>query len=61
MFAEVLLILPLYLMLFFIWYQFQHLIKIMGDAENILNGNELLVMLLKHLRKALRSIKNQNV
>ena len=41
MFTEVLLILPLYLILFFIWYQFQHLIKIMGDAENILNDNEL--------------------
>ena len=41
MFTEVLLILPLYLILFFIWYQFQHLIKIMGDAENISNDNEL--------------------
>ena len=37
MIAELLLVLPLYLALFFIWYQFRHLIKIMADVENILN------------------------
>ena len=38
--TKVLLILPLYLILFFIWYQFRHLIKIMADVEDILNDNE---------------------
>ena len=37
MITEVTLILPLYLVLFFIWYRFRHLIKIMADVENILN------------------------
>ena len=37
MITELLLVLPLYLMLFFIWYRFRHLIKIMADAEDILN------------------------
>ena len=40
MITEVLLVLPLYLILFFIWYRFPHLIKIMGDAENILNDDD---------------------
>ena len=40
MIKEVLLLLPLYLILFFIWYRPLHLIKIMADAENILNDNE---------------------
>ena len=35
--AELLLVLPLHLTLFFIWWRFQHLIKIMADVENILN------------------------
>ena len=35
-----LLVLPLYLILFFIWYRFRHLIKIMADAGDILNDNE---------------------
>ena len=37
MITEVLLTLPLYLILFFIWWQFRHLIKIMADAGDILN------------------------
>ena len=37
MFTEVVLILPLYLTLFFIWWQFRHVMKIMSDVENILN------------------------
>ena len=41
MITEVLLILPLYLILFFIWWQFRHVIKAMADVENILNDNEL--------------------
>ena len=39
MITELLLVLPLYLMLFFIWYRFRHLIKIMADAEDILNDD----------------------
>ena len=39
--TEVLLILPLYLILFFIWWRFRHLIKIMADVGDILNDNEL--------------------
>ena len=38
--TEVLLILLLYLILFFIWWQFRHLIKIMADVGDILNDNE---------------------
>ena len=38
MITEVLLIIPLYLVLFFIWWQFQHVIKAMADVENVLNG-----------------------
>ena len=37
MITEVLLILPLYLILFFIWWRFRHLIKIMADVGDILN------------------------
>ena len=40
MIAEVLLILPLYLILFFIWWRLQHLIKIMADVGDILNDND---------------------
>ena len=40
MITEVLLILPLYLILFLIWWRFRHLIKIMADVENILNDDE---------------------
>ena len=38
MLIEVALILPLYPTLFFIWWQFRHIIKIMSDVENILNA-----------------------
>ena len=37
MITELLLVLPLYLVLFFIWYQFRHLIKIMDSVEDVLN------------------------
>ena len=37
---EVLLILPLYLILFLIWWRFRHLIKAMADVENILNDDD---------------------
>ena len=35
-----LLILPLYLILFFIWWRFRLLIKIIADAEDILNDDD---------------------
>ena len=40
MIAEVLLILPLYLIWFLIWWRFRHLIKTMADVENISNDDE---------------------
>ena len=40
MIAEVLLALPLYLILFFIWWGFRHLIKIMADVGDILNDDD---------------------
>ena len=40
MFIEVLLLLPLYLILFFIWWRFRHLIKIMANVGDIQNDNE---------------------
>ena len=42
MITEVLLLLPLYLILFLIWWRFRHLIKIMADVENILNDDDFL-------------------
>ena len=35
-----LLILPLYLAWFFIWWRFRHVIKTMADVENIVNNDE---------------------
>ena len=42
MITEALLILPLYLILFLIWYQFRQLIKTMDGVENILNDDKFL-------------------
>ena len=39
MITEVLLILPLYLILLFIWWRFRHLIKIMVGVGDILNDD----------------------
>ena len=39
MITEVLLILLLYLILFFIWWQFRYVIKIMADVGDILNDD----------------------
>ena len=41
MITEVLLVLPLYLILFFIWWRFRLLIKIMADVGVILNVDEV--------------------
>ena len=40
MITEVLLILPLYMIWFFIGWRFQFLIKIMADVENTLNDDD---------------------
>ena len=37
-----LLVLPLYLILFFIWWRFQRLVKIMASVGDILNDNDFL-------------------
>ena len=59
--TEVLLILPLYLILFVIWWRFRHLINLMADVENILNEDEFFFeILLIHKKKALSSIENEN-
>ena len=39
MITKVLLVLPLYLILFFIWWRFRHLIKAMANVENIFNDD----------------------
>ena len=59
--TEVLLILPLYLILFVIWWRFRHLINLMADVENILNEDDFFFeILLIHKKKALSSIENEN-
>ena len=40
MITEVLLVLPLYLILFFIWWRFRYVIKAMADVGNILNDDD---------------------
>ena len=40
MITEVLLILPLYLIVFFIWWRFRYVIKAMENVENILNDDD---------------------
>ena len=42
MILEIGLILPLYVILLAIWLRFRHVIKMMADAENIFNDDELL-------------------
>ena len=43
MIAEVLLALPLYVILFVIWWQFCYIIKMMADAKSISNKDEFFV------------------
>ena len=40
MITEVLLVLPLYLILFFTWWRFRPLIKAITDVENVLNDDD---------------------
>ena len=42
MITEVLLVLPLYLILFFIWWRFQPLIKAMSGVGDVLNDDQFL-------------------
>ena len=42
MITEVILVLPLYLILFFIWWRFRPLIKAMTDVGDILNDDDFL-------------------
>ena len=38
--TKVLLVLPLYLILFFIWWRFRHVSKAIASVENILNNDD---------------------
>ena len=40
MITEVLLISPLHLILFLVWWRFRHVMKIMANVEDILNDNK---------------------
>ena len=60
MITEVLLTLPLYLILFLIWWRFRHATKAMADVEKILNNDEFLEIPLIHQKTVLSSIKNKN-
>ena len=40
MITEVLLILPVYLILFFLWWRYRRVIKAMADVKKILNDDE---------------------
>ena len=42
MIREVLLVLPLYLILFFVWWRFRRLIKTITAVEDILNNDDFL-------------------
>ena len=59
MVTKVLLILPLYLILLFMWYRFRHLIKIMADVGDILNDDDFFDDVLILQKKALSNIKNE--
>ena len=60
MITDVLLILP-YLVLLLIWWRFRHVIKAMADIENTLDDDDFLEIMLTHQKKALNSLKNENV
>ena len=61
MITEVLLVLPLYLILFFIWWQFRHLIKIMADAGELLNDDEIFGDAVDTPKEVLSSTENKSV
>ena len=59
MITEVLLVLPLYLILFFVCLQFRHLIKIMADVGDILNDDELFGDVVDTPEKGIEQDKNR--
>ena len=61
MITEVLLVLPLYLVLFFIWWRFRPVIKAMANVENMLNGDDFFGDIVDTPKEALSSIKNDDV
>ena len=61
MITEVLLVLSLYLILFFIWWQFRHLIKIMADVGELLNDDEIFGDAVHAPKEVLSSTENKSV
>ena len=61
MITEVLLVLSLYLILFFIWWQFRHLIKIMADVGELLNDDEIFGDAVDAPKEVLSSTENKSV
>ena len=59
MIIEVLLILPLYLILFFIWWKSRHLIKIMAGVGDILNNNNFLGDIVDTLKEGIEQHKKE--
>ena len=60
MITEVLLVLPLYLILFFIWWRFQPLIKAMTDLEDTFD-DDFLGGIVDTPKKGTEQHKNENV
>ena len=52
-------ILPLYLILFFIWWQFRHLIMIMANVGDILNDDEFFGDIVDTPKKSIEQHKKQ--
>ena len=59
MITEVLLVLRLYLILFFIWWRFQLVIKVMVDVVNILNGDDFFGDIIDTLREGIQQHKKR--
>ena len=62
MIAEVLFLplrLPLFVILFAMWWQLRHVIKMISDSENILNDDEFFADTADTLKEALSSINNE--
>ena len=59
MITEVLLVLPLYLIYFFIWWRFRHLIKAMTDVEDIFD-NDFIGDIVDTPKEGIEQHKNEN-
>ena len=59
--TEVLLILPIYVILFVIWWRFRHLTKMMADAETTQNDEEFFGCTVDTPKEGVYSIGNKNV